>query len=70
MSLFVCDTCGCVENTATSNYWRRRALHMAALCSQCDPEIAKWHGLFRRKEWDGERPMRNRPESLTQEDEK
>lgn len=43
MSLFVCDKCGCVENTALGRYWSKdmpfwgddnRGL---ALCSECAP---------------------------------
>ena len=55
MSAFRCDKCGCVENTATSNFWSRRhpcdddgntLPSLPALCSECDPEIGKWHGHF------------------------
>lgn len=47
MSIFRCTKCGCVENTALSHYWSR--VHMDGLeplCSECNPEIAKWHGEF------------------------
>ena len=44
MSLFACQNCICVENTATSNYWMRG--NAQALCSECDPEIGAWHGKF------------------------
>jgi hypothetical protein len=50
VSLFVCDKCRCIENTATSRFWRRG--DGPALCSQCDPEIGKWHGCFPRLEYD------------------
>lgn len=50
MPLFRCEKCGCVENTALSN-WAARHLREGAplppaLCSACDPEIGKWHGEF------------------------
>lgn len=47
MSLFECEKCGAVENTASSNYWKRH-IHegKSALCSECDPEIGKWHNIF------------------------
>jgi hypothetical protein len=44
MSLFACERCDVIENTATSRYWDG-----CALCSQCDPAIGKWHGLFPRE---------------------
>ena len=40
MSLFQCEKCGCVENTATSNFW----MGNKCLCSECD--TGKWHGVF------------------------
>jgi len=55
MSVFRCSACGCVENTATSNYWGLRhpcdadgntLPSLPALCSECDPAIGKWHGRF------------------------
>jgi len=52
MGAFVCDKCGCLENTALSNYWVREE-GSPALCSACDPEIGKWHGTFPRRKWDG-----------------
>lgn len=52
MPLFRCDKCGCVENTALSNYWM---VHKSDehLCSECDPEIAAWHGRFEKRPADG-----------------
>lgn len=52
MGAFVCDSCGCLENTALSNYWIRKK-GSPALCSECDPKIKRWHGCFERKKWDG-----------------
>lgn len=46
MSLFRCSECGCVENTASSLYWVRAVDKEPPLCSECDPKIGKWHGLF------------------------
>lgn len=53
MSIFRCEQCGCIENTATSNYWERKYPFdgqgpgpKPLLCSECDPEIGKWHGAF------------------------
>lgn len=44
MPCFRCSKCGCVENTAACNYWNKEK--GKALCSECDPEIKKWHGRF------------------------
>lgn len=51
MPIFRCDKCGCVENSATSNYWEQKhpfggGYETAKLCSECDPEIGQWHGRF------------------------
>lgn len=54
MSAFVCSQCGCVENTATSNYWEQKypfggGESKPLLCSECDPETKRWHGCFDKK---------------------
>ena len=46
MPLFRCEKCGCVENTATSNYWNNEE---PKFCSECDPAIGRWHGLFEKR---------------------
>ena len=47
MSLFKCEKCGCVENTALSLYWFSNwRKGIGKLCSECDPQIGKWHGMF------------------------
>ena len=46
MSIFRCTKCGCIENTATSHYWSKWPRSTAPLCSECDPEIGRWHGRF------------------------
>lgn len=49
MSIFRCTKCGMVENTALSQYWWNVMQEKKpALCSECDPEIGKWHGHFER----------------------
>lgn len=56
MSLFVCEECRCVENTALSGFWLRNTEGRKgkALCSECDPEIGKWHGRFPKRLYDPE----------------
>lgn len=53
MSLFACRKCGCVENTACCNYWSRKIESKPLLCSECDPDIAAWHGRFDKRPADG-----------------
>jgi len=54
MSLFVCDQCGHVENTALCYFWMREKGD-PAYCSACDPRMGRWHGAFpRRKPTDEE----------------
>lgn len=57
MSLFQCYECGCLENTATCNFWSRipddgkwRGVPARPwmLCSACDPDIGQWHDRFPR----------------------
>ena len=53
MPLFKCEECGCVENTALCWYWPRQAKKQSLLCSECDPDIGKWHGMFEKRTADG-----------------
>lgn len=62
MPLFICEDCGCVENTALGRYWTRDTDLWSddnrgkALCSECSPTEfksgekydrgGKWHGRF------------------------
>ena len=45
MSIFRCSKCGCIENTAFSFHFNHFD-DKQYLCSECDPEIGKWHGAF------------------------
>lgn len=46
MPLYECERCHCVENTALTNFWESLAEGKPRLCSECDPEIGRWHGSF------------------------
>lgn len=53
MSLFQCEACGCVENTALCNYHWRKLKQMPLVCSACDTDKdiggeGKWHGDWER----------------------
>ena len=66
MPLFICQQCGCVENTACGHYWSKDQnlftpeLNGLALCSACmpdhyndgspNPRGGKWHGRFTREQ--------------------
>lgn len=62
MSLYQCEECGCIENTACGHYHCRGVKDLStdprALCSVCGPktypngeptEYGEWHGRFERK---------------------
>lgn len=65
MPMFVCDLCGCGENTALGHFWGRESdyfgpeLKGKALCSECMPDTfsdgsknedgGKWHGRFEKQ---------------------
>jgi len=52
MSVFACSRCLCLENTNNCNFWKRACAGAKArdhLCSECDPDIGKWHGRFQKK---------------------
>lgn len=63
MSLYVCDKCNCIENTALSHYWHKnRSLGHEDLCSKCDSSIDKWHDCFPQRQYDGDEIVINRPD--------
>lgn len=49
MPLFVCEKCKCIENTALCDYWSALVEGTPKLCSECDPEIGEWHGVFEKE---------------------
>ena len=68
MSLYQCQSCGCVENTALGLYWSRsepiwpEAIQGKALCSECAPATFNhgspsgygvWHQRFPKRSADG-----------------
>lgn len=50
MPIFECSSCHVADNTAVTNFAWRHHNNEPALCSQCDPDIGKWHGWFERKQ--------------------
>jgi hypothetical protein len=67
MPLFVCEKCGCVENTALSMCsWGEMCERKPMLCSECCPKQGKWHGKFEKsKPKEGERYI-NRQETYVE----
>jgi hypothetical protein len=53
MSIYQCEACGYIDNTALTHYWQRSGTGLPPLCSACDPEIGKWHGAFPKESADG-----------------
>ena len=65
MPIYQCEECGCVDNTARTNYWVRNRKHLIsgeylgrALCSACGPNLylsgektpwGQWHNAFKRQ---------------------
>jgi len=46
MSLFVCEKCNAIENTALGKFWAEDE----KLCSECG--FGKWHGRFEKEKFD------------------
>lgn len=79
MSMFVCDKCNTLENTALGHYWGRNSNYFGeelkglALCSECTPKFyndgspcrkgGKWHGKFPKRQYTGKEEVINRPSS-------
>lgn len=39
MPIFECSRCKCIDNTALTDFYRRRRLGKEPLCAGCDPNI-------------------------------
>ena len=50
MSLFVCDHCQAIENTALGLFWCRKPRGLPRLCSECGK--GEWHGEFPKRTYD------------------
>lgn len=49
MSIYICEKCGCIENTALGGYWSNFLREEPKACSECD--TGKWHNEFEKKHW-------------------
>lgn len=59
MAMYVCDVCGCLENSSNGNWWFRfRDDDGVAKCSMC--AYGEWRSQFARRPWDGISKVENR----------
>lgn len=49
MSIYICEKCGTIENTALGGYWKNCLNKEPKMCSECND--GKWHGEFPKKHW-------------------
>lgn len=49
MSVYICEKCGCIENTALGGYWMNVIDKEPKACSECN--TGKWHNEFEKKHW-------------------
>lgn len=49
MSIYVCEKCGTIDNTAVGGYWKNGRNHEPKQCSECN--TGKWHGEFPKRNW-------------------
>ena len=49
MSIYICEKCGCIENTALGDYWNNIINNEPIICSECS--TGKWHNRFDKKHW-------------------
>ena len=50
MSVYICEKCGAIDNTAIGGYWRNCIRKEPKMCSECN--FGKWHGEFPKNYWD------------------
>lgn len=49
MSVYICEKCGCIENTALGGYWDNVRNKEPKMCSECN--TGKWHNEFPKEHW-------------------
>jgi hypothetical protein len=49
MSVYICEKCGAIDNTAIGGYWKNKRNNQPAMCSECN--TGKWHNVFEKKYW-------------------
>lgn len=49
MSVYICEKCGAIDNTAVGGYYRNILNNEPIMCSECN--TGKWHDVFPKKYW-------------------
>ena len=49
MSIYICEKCGTIDNTAVSGYWINCRNNEPKMCTECN--TGKWHNKFPKKNW-------------------
>ncbi len=49
MSIYICEKCGCIENTSLGGYWKNCLRKEPKACSECN--TGEWHNEFEKKYW-------------------
>ena len=49
MSMYICEKCGCIENTALGGYWKNVINQEPKKCSECNR--GEWHNEFEKRHW-------------------
>ena len=49
MSIYICEKCGCLENTALGTYWENLYNKEPVMCSECS--TGNWHNKFKKEHW-------------------
>ena len=49
MSVYICEKCGCIENTSLGGYWKNALRKEPKMCSECNTGV--WHNEFPKKHW-------------------
>lgn len=52
MSIYICEKCGAIDNTALGGYWHNCRKNEPKMCSECN--TGKWHGEFPKRYWNDE----------------
>ena len=49
MSIYICEKCGCIENTSLGGYWKNCLKNEPKMCSECN--TGSWHNEFEKRHW-------------------
>ena len=49
MSVYICEKCGTIDNTALGGYWKNALRKEPKMCSKCNN--GTWHNEFPEQHW-------------------